>query len=191
MNMSSHGRQQQPFRMLGGRLRSSRVRQRESLADTSGAVEIDSKVLAQIERGEQRPSEEILLLLISHFNIDEDEATDLWELAGYSEDDDKDSDSALEAPESGKQTAFVLPMDIRVVYTDMVHVMVNDYGVVMNFIQNSGPNNQPLAVARVGMSREHARSVLMILEQTLSQADQTPITKSLPAPRARKQTDAN
>jgi hypothetical protein len=80
-------------------------------------------------------------------------------------------------------------MDIRVVYTDMVHVMVNDYGVVMNFIQNSGPNNQPLAVARVGMSREHAKSVVQILQQSLAQADQTP--KSLPAPKARKRTDAN
>jgi transcriptional regulator with XRE-family HTH domain len=181
--MSDERRAKQPFQTLGGRLKRSRVHSQESLRDASGAVEVDIEVLASIERGEQRPSEEILLLLISHFSIDEDEAADLWELAGYSEDEDKD-----EIVET-KQTAFVLPMDIRVVYTDMVHVMVNDYGVVMNFIQNSGPNNQPLAVARVGMSREHAKSVVQILQQSLAQADQTP--KSLPAPKARKRTDAN
>jgi hypothetical protein len=166
--MSDERRAKQPFQTLGGRLKRSRVHSQESLRDASGAVEVDIEVLASIERGEQRPSEEILLL---------------WELAGYSEDEDKD-----EIVET-KQTAFVLPMDIRVVYTDMVHVMVNDYGVVMNFIQNSGPNNQPLAVARVGMSREHAKSVVQILQQSLAQADQTP--KSLPAPKARKRTDAN
>ena len=56
----------------------------------------------------------------------------------------------------------------------MVHVMVNNYGVIMNFMQGAGPNNQPLAVARIGMSREHAKSVLEVLQKTLDQADEPP-----------------
>jgi hypothetical protein len=65
---------------------------------------------------------------------------------------------------------MVLPGDVRIVYTDMLHVSVNDYGVVMNFLQGSGPKNPPLAIARVGMSREHAKSVLEVLQKTLAQS---------------------
>jgi hypothetical protein len=45
--------------------------------------------------------------------------------------------------------------------------MVNNYGVVINFMQAGGSDNQPVAVARVGMSREHAESVVQVLQQTL------------------------
>ena len=180
--MGKENIQRQPFKVLGGRLKYSREQRHESLDEVSGAVEIDSEVLQKFEIGESRPSEEILLLLISHFEIGEEESADLWELAGYSEETDGVSGSVFESNENMRQSAFVLPMDIRVVYTDMVHVMVNNYGVVMNFIQNSGPNNQPLAVARVGMSREHAKSVIQILQQTLDQADQPEVQKKLTEP---------
>ncbi len=63
---------------------------------------------------------------------------------------------------------MVLPADARIVYTDMVHVMVNNYGVIMNFMQTAGPGSQPLAVSRIGMSREHAQSVLEVLQKTLA-----------------------
>jgi hypothetical protein len=181
MSMSSENGRRQPFRALGGHLKKSREARRESLVEASGAVEIEIDTLELIEDGVQRPSEEILLLLISHFEIEDDEATDLWELAGYN-DMDFIGDPSFEARDQIRPTAFVLPMDIRVVYTDMVNVIVNNYGVVMNFIQNSGPNNQPLAVARVGMSREHAESVIQILQQTLAQADKIQPPKSLPVP---------
>jgi hypothetical protein len=39
-------------------------------------------------------------------------------------------------------------------------------------MQSSGPNSKPNAVARVGMSREHAKSVLQILQVTLNQTEQ-------------------
>ncbi|HSX44198.1 MAG TPA: helix-turn-helix domain-containing protein [Candidatus Saccharimonadales bacterium] len=171
-----------PFKSLGNRIKQARQKSKESLAEVSGAVEIDTEVLDKIEQGEQRPTEEILLLLISHLNVQDDEATSLWEMAAY----DKINDNGDQV-EQIKQTALSLPMDIRIVYTDMVHVMVNDYGVVMNFMQNGGPNNQPLAVGRVGMSKEHAQSVLQVLQQTLAQADQKPAQKHLPSPKTRKE----
>jgi len=171
----------QPFKILGEQLKRSRVERSESLIEASGAVEIDIDSLERIERGEQRPSEEILLLLISHFKIEEDTAANLWEMAGYDDDTADAIQTGFMNSDQLKQAAFVMPMDIRVVYTDMVNISVNNFGVVMNFVQNSGPNNQPLAVARVGMSREHAESVLQILQQTLKQADQAMMPKPLPA----------
>jgi len=46
-----------------------RENHRESAAEVSGAVEIDEKSLRRIEAGTERPSEDILLLLISHFAL--------------------------------------------------------------------------------------------------------------------------
>lgn len=175
-----------PFRLLGEELKNLRQKLRENLAEVSGAVEIDIDTLAKIERGEEAPSEDVLLLLISHFGTKEDQASHLWELAGY--DEQKVTMSHIGNIEEGKiqPGIMVLPMDIRIVYTDMVHVMVNNYGVVMNFMQGAGPNNQPLAIARIGMSREHAQSVLEILQQTLAQADKPAPTKFLPASKTKK-----
>lgn len=188
--MSDNQNLGQPFRHLGGQLKSLREANKETLAEVSGAVEIELDALQRIETGEQRPSEEILLLLISHFEIKDEEAVNLWELAGYDDDKTSTTGSVEDITNQMKQTAFVMPMDVRVVYTDMVHVMVNNYGVVMNFMQNSGPNNQPLAIARVGMSKEHARSVLEVLQQTLDQAERPVQPKKLSAPR-NKQTKAD
>lgn len=44
---------------------------------------------------------------------------------------------------------MVNAQDIRIVYTDMLQVMVNNYGVVINFLQGAGINDTPLAVSRV------------------------------------------
>ncbi len=155
-----------------------RISRQESLAEVSGAVEIDIDVLQTIEQGKTRPNEDILLLLISHFAIKEDEAETLWDLAGY----DKailPVVSSINDDLSAKPVVIVTPQDLKIVYTDMVHVAVNNYGVIMNFMQGAGQNSQPLAIARVGMSREHALSVLEVLQQTLSAKP----LKELPAPK--------
>lgn len=156
----------QPFQSLGDQLKRLREKRHESLAEVSGAVEIEVDLLSAIEGGVKRPSEDILLLLISHFATKEDEATKLWELAGYDQ-DQLPVTHMVNGDEGAVPSVMVMPADARIVYTDMIHVMVNKYGVVMNFMQESGPTSQPLAVSRIGMSKEHARSVLEILQKTL------------------------
>src|SRR5476651_2461314 len=71
------------FRQLGKTLKELRNRVNETLAEASGAVEIDVKQLAGYELGHSRPTEDVLLLLISHFGVRDDDAVKLWELAGY------------------------------------------------------------------------------------------------------------
>src|SRR5437868_12329616 len=72
-----------PYQTLGKTLKDLRHRASESLAEASGAVEIDVRELASFELGKARPSEDVLLLLISHFGAKDDEAVKLWEMAGY------------------------------------------------------------------------------------------------------------
>lgn len=178
--MSEKKQSGRPFAELGSTLKRMRTSRRQSLAEVSGAVEIDIEYLNTLETGKERPTEDILLLLISHFAVKEDEATKLWELAGYSQQALPVDHMVNDENGDIKPSVLVMPADARIVYTDMVHVMVNNYGVVMNFMQGSGPGSQALAVARVGMSKEHARSVLELLQKTLEADVAEP--KPLPAP---------
>ncbi|MBX4190535.1 helix-turn-helix domain-containing protein [Candidatus Saccharibacteria bacterium] len=154
-----------PFRKLGKSLKDLRQRANESLAEASGAVEIDVRELAGFELGKARPSEDVLLLLISHFGAKDDEAIKLWEMAGYG----MDKIPASHMANSDTKATSAVDTN-RVLYTDIVDVMVNNYGVVMSFMQG-GPKDIVHPVARIGMSREHAKSVLKILEVTLSQTE--------------------
>lgn len=157
-----------PFEPLGIQLRRMREKRQETLAEVSGAVEIEPDALTAIEEGTERPGEDILLLLISHFATKEDQATKLWQLAGYDQEELSAQNVVNNIQGQAQNGVVVLPGDTRIVYTDMVHVMVNNYGVIMNFMQTAGPNSQPLAVSRIGMSKEHAQSVLEVLQKTLS-----------------------
>ncbi len=107
-------------------------------------------------------------------------ATKLWELAGYAHDELPVKNTINDSRGQVQNGVIVLPVDARIVYTDMVHVMVNNYGVVMNFMQTAGANNQPMAVSRIGMSKEHAKSVLEILQKTLSLQDSNKLPSKNP-----------
>jgi hypothetical protein len=63
----SNEQQERPYKVLGEKLKSLRQKMHESVAEVSGAVEIDEQALLKIEQGQERPSEDILMLLINHF----------------------------------------------------------------------------------------------------------------------------
>lgn len=170
-----------PYRSLGIRLKKARQKLQETLAEVSGAVEIDLDTLRDIEYGVLRPSEDVLLLLANHFDLSDEATTRLWELAGY---DKADASGDSDSP----NTVFVMPFDVRVVYADMAHVTANEFGVVVNFLQSGGSNSQPMAISRVGMSREHAKSVIRLMQEALDQSSQPKIPRSLEAPKSNKRT---
>lgn len=176
---------QQPYVSLGTALKKLREKHAKSHAELSGAVEVDVNAIQDYELGRARPSEDILLLIIQHYDLKDEEAKKLWSLAGYGESRDEtqyfdnDDDKIKQT-----KTVMVNAQDIRIVYTDMLQVMVNNYGVVINFLQGAGINDIPLAVSRVGMSKEHAQSLIDILTKTLKQAEEVekkPTIKQLPA----------
>lgn len=171
--MSEKQSKEYPYKSLGNWLKSLRQKKEASIAEVSGAVEIDPSQLSDIEKGITRPSEDILMLLISYFSVKEDDAVKVWEMAGYNKNDDSNY-----ANEQKIQQVLVMPMDARIAYTDMAHVVSNKYGLIINFMQADGIGGQPLAVARVGMSFEHAHKLLKVLEKTLKKPQQ----KLLPAP---------
>lgn len=176
-----------PFKTLGNHLKYLRERLNQSLAEVSGAVEIEVGSLDRIEQGIERPSEDILMLLINHFAMQDHEAVQLWEQAGYDRRAAQDSLSNLqEEVQSGgnKPLIVVLGLDMRIMYTDGAQITADKTGVVMNFSQGGGQGHATaMPVARLGMSLEQAETVLQNLQQAVLQARYRG-QKSLPAPAA-------
>ena len=144
----------EPFKSLGEELRALRTKACESLPETSGAVEIDVKQLASYELGKSRPNEETLLLLISHFGPQDSHAMRLWRLAGYANTDESIGSDVVE--------------DQPALFTDLVEITANQYGLLVDFKQAGAANKAPKSVARLGMSREHAESIIRTLALALA-----------------------
>lgn len=166
-----------PFAVLGDKLKGLRERNKESLAEAAGAVELAEEQLLRIEQGVERPSEEILMLLINHFGMKEDDAVQLWELAGY---DNAESDDDTADKQTTKTIVMSIALDPRVMYSDQVHIAGNPNGVVFSFMQPGGGQLPAMPVARVGMSRDQARKMLHLLHETLQHLDAPKPPKQLP-----------
>ncbi len=171
--MGSNSSNKTPYADFGQALKQLRAQQSRTPAEVSGAVEIQESTLKAYENGVERPSEDILFLLIQHFDVSDETADKLWKLAGYH------GMQSLESVFSSDDIGNVIIDSVQhanaasqpVVYTDLLQVMVNNYGVIMNFMQGAGVNGQPVAAARVGMSIEHARTVVDVLSRTIEEAE--------------------
>lgn len=172
-----------PFQTLGMQLRIMRERQQESLAEVSGAVEINIADLERIESGDDRPSEEILALLISHFDMQDIEAHQLWNLAGYDRVDfGQDFARSGEAGLKQQSAVMILAVDVRTMYSDSVKINATSNGLVMEFMQESSSGKGNMPVSRVGMSLEQAQKVVEDLQKSIIRARYGNNLKSLPEP---------
>lgn len=168
------------LKMLGRRLRLLREGRHESLAEVSGAVEIEADTLARIESGDECPTEDILLLLINHLGIHEHEAIQLWEWAGYSQDDVDKQTTTVPQNDPTKATLVLLALDARVLYSDDVTVTADRSGLVINFLQHGPIAGQTMPVSRIGMSHEQAQRVLDALQQAILKQRYLPSRRLLP-----------
>lgn len=172
MNQPSIG--PKPYEKLGNQLKDLRRNSKESLAEVSGAVEIDENILEKFEAGIDRPDEEILNLLINHYQLKENVANYLWDLAGYY--DRAPEEEAIiieEAMAAAKQLIMVMATDIRTVYTDGVSIDCNKSGIQISFTQSS-PQNKAMLVSRLGMSYEQAAEVVKALSIAMTYAKLSP-----------------
>lgn len=175
-----------PYINLGNHLKYVREQSRQTLMEVSGAVEIDEERLRRIEAGVERPAEDILLLLISHFGVADREAVQLWELADYDSDlPDQFRPSDAGHQFSPKNVVMLVGFDTRTIYSDGLDVLWNDAGLALNFTQATGPS-QRIPVAKVGMSFDQAERVLDTLQRALLHARYVSDTKLLPPPKPGK-----
>ena len=172
-----------PYVSLGSHLRYVREQSKQSLAEVSGAVEIDEQQLERIETGLERPAEDILLLLISHFGVKDREAVQLWELAEY-DSDMPDEIRADHDPHQGvKPMVMLLALDVRTMYSDGMDVVVTPAGVTLHFNQTTSPS-QMAPIAKIGMSQQQAELVIQTMQQALLHAKYNGGARLLPPPKA-------
>jgi transcriptional regulator with XRE-family HTH domain len=168
-----------PFKTLGEKLKTIRQQLHESVAEVSGAVEIDEQSLQRIEQGKERPTEDILLLLINHFGMQDDEAAILWQLAGYDEpqhDHDHEDGEGSRPEQQSRTMVMIMAVDPRVIYSDGAQVTANPNGVILGFSQGVG-TPQAITTAKIGMSREQAYAFLRTLERTLKASEPRQLPK--------------
>lgn len=170
-----------PYSSLGSHLKYVREQSNQSIAEVSGAVEVDEAYLEQIEAGVIRPDEDILLLLISYFGVKDREAVQLWEMARYDSDmpDEIRTYEDSGAQISGKPVVMLLALDMRTIYSDGLDVIVNQAGVTLNFTQTQSAS-QNNSVARIGMSHTQAQAMVETLQKALLHAKYGPKNKLLP-----------
>lgn len=66
-----------------------------------------------------------------------------------------------------EQNIQVAPPNIPILYTDMIFMNVNEDGVVIDVCQKGEPN-QAQVVARIGMSKDHAKKFAKKLGEILA-----------------------
>jgi transcriptional regulator with XRE-family HTH domain len=178
----SEKQKEQPFKKLGEKLKTIRQKLHESVAEVSGAVEIDEQALQRIEQGHERPAEDILMLLINHFGMREDEAAGLWKLAGYDPPSAEGRDRDNDEPSNSRSAVLVMAVDPRIIYSDGVQVTASSNGVVVSFSQASGTQNM-LTTAKIGMSREQAYAVIRTMQDALNRSEPRQLAEKNPAPK--------
>lgn len=167
-----------PFITLGRHLKYVREQLQQSVAEVAGAVEIEEGALENIEAGQEKPAEEILLLLISYYGLQDQQAVQLWELADYDAEAPDQIKPGID-PAQGKAVVMLLAVDTRTMYSDGVDININSAGLTLNFTQATGKEQSP-PVARVGMSLEQAEAVSRTLQLALLKAKYARQTKLLP-----------
>ena len=170
-----------PFQNLGQKLRTTRLKQKQSLREVSGSIELDIKKLQNIEKGSEKPSEETLDLLIEHYGIKDPEASGLINLAGYGDEEAMpmnllDLLAGLNIP---KTFIMLSQTDQRALFTDSLDIHYDSKGLLMNFKQGLG-NPQPVSVAKLAMTYEQAEQVFSTLQRVLLKAKYLRGPKSLP-----------
>lgn len=55
-----------------------------------------------------------------------------------------------------------------ILYTDSINITTNEFGLVLDIIQGIAGSNQVFVVARVGMSKEHAKKLIAIIADKLA-----------------------
>jgi transcriptional regulator with XRE-family HTH domain len=168
-----------PYASLGSHLKYVREQAKQSLAEVSGAVEIEEGYLARIEAGIERPAEDILLLLISYFGVKDREAVQLWESAEYDSGIPDEIRADKDVDLAGKSMVMLLAMDTRTIYSDGLDIHLNPAGVTLSFTQSG--KSQAVPAAKVGMSYNQAEQVVKSLEKALLHAKYNQ-TKLLPPP---------
>lgn len=138
---------------------------------------IDHSLIGKFESAERKPSREALVKLGQAYQLTRDQLIELISLFDYVPKNFTDSFKlkrrevtyVMNKPEPTAQDMNfnVDPARTPVLYADSIYIKSNENGVGLDFAQQIGPSNQFNIVARIGLSKEHARRLIDQLEGLL------------------------
>lgn len=161
----------EPYKEVGDQIRQWRQKWNQSLAEISATLEIDLNILRSIESGKILPSDDQLDMLMSHFLMNEEQATELMDIIDSANGRSGQPASSIPFGQdiSGQIMMMVVSADsAKSSYTDGMHASVDDKGVVLEFTQRS-TDGKSVTVSRLGMSHNHAVEVSRVISDTLNQ----------------------
>lgn len=160
---------------FGSEIREIRKASGETLSDTAKALNVDRSHLTKIELGQDRPSEQLFMQLIAHFSVSRVMAQRLWSLAGFTGEfvtaehiGGKETlmDEPMLPARQGQPASVNIDPSKPTLYTDSIFINSSDFGLVVDFARRVGPE-QHFVVSSVGMSFEHAKKLLEVLNDHL------------------------
>lgn len=177
------------YLQLGKKIKKIRAENNKSLKEMAGGVRVDRTYLSKLESGKRRPSFDVLNKIINYFSLSDIDAAELLSLAEYKDriviTNSNNKESVTTLPDKKEVVEMdnkkisnlgnlnktgvqvTVPNNLPVLYTDSVFLTASQFGIVFDFAQNMGPTNQQTIVARVGMSKEHAKALLRVLSKKL------------------------
>lgn len=170
-----------PFIKLGSRIKEYRVRKGENITQAAKALRLDRTYLSRLENGHLQPTGHLLERICDYYAISEDKASEIYTLAGYAGKDivmqnkegggveKRMEENQISGNKDSKGIELNVPNNAVVLYTDSAFVTTNEFGICIDFAQRLGSTNKHNVVTRVGMSKEHARALIKILQERLDQ----------------------
>jgi len=162
---------------MGRKVRQERVDRDLSLADLGAQVGVDRTLISKIENGHYQPTESMLQKIIDVLSLDKQRAAEIWALSGrpsgpiitqYNLAQYEDIAMNQQPTEQVSQNVQIDPNRTPILYSDGVAVTSSEFGMVFDFGQRVGPTNNANIVARIGISYEHARKLLEVINDELS-----------------------
>lgn len=155
-----------PFENFGQLLKNLRRQKRMTLKILARALGTDHSYISKLESGLQRPSKSLLNQIINVFELNNQQAFDIFKLVGYK----RGVISSMQEDQEQHKTELLIRPDQLTLYSDAVRVEANPYGFVLSFAQTLGPNQQ-IVVSRIGMSKEHIKSFIKVLQGLIEKAE--------------------
>lgn len=167
----------QQINVFGHEIRLLRKKANESLVTTADQLGIDRSHLNKIELGRYKPSEELLDKIIAHFSVEGKKARQLRDflergpvehvVVGGLEGRGKEMPQEAKIENPSLQVN-VDPTKVPILYSNSVFVSSNDYGLVLDVAQTApGSQNQQFIVSRIGMSFDHAKKMIEVINDHL------------------------
>lgn len=139
-------------------------------------LDITPQHLSRIENGKQKPSESLLERMISLYDIPGEDADLLRRRAGTITDSDLPQLSQAGSLMPGQQpeqvsTIKVDALKTPVLYTNVLFVSSDEFGITIDAGSRVGPTNEVQIVARIGFSLAHGKKIQEALADHIKRLD--------------------